>query len=196
MLRRIFKFHLYVLFCLTFNCSQFNNPIKPTHVIDCYYENNSYKAVIYPTNASIYCGTGLYKYAQLKDNITTLYIKTDADLSKEYSTLNEQNSNFIYKVILDSMYEKIGIDSSIIAVYRCKVILQSNTSNCYDTSYYDYYDKYEIIFNLNNKLMNYSKQFHWQARIFKSDVIVSDIITLPPKPYVYIASNSDIKTYN
>lgn len=180
--------YLLTFLCINFYCSEFNNPVKPTHIFSYCYKlyYPQYNVTIYPTKAIFQSWSLLYPI--MNDPIFTLYLETNVDFSKKYPPLNEQNSNFIYKVFLDSIIDSIGANNNLIQIYQYEIILSSTEKDSSDTTYYksQKYNNY-IVISLNNAFMNYPKQFLWQTQLVQLDKY-----TLPPEPYAYIISDSII----
>lgn len=117
----------------------------------------------------------------MREPIFTLYLKTDVDFSKKYPSLNEQNSNFIYKVFLDTIiFDSMGI----VNTYKYEIILSSPEKESNDTTYYDIEYFFEIVIPLNYEYMNYPKQYLWQTYLKQLDDYC-----LPPEPYAYIVDD-------
>ena len=172
---------LLIFLCINFYCGQFNNPVEPTHTLNCYYRKDGFEILIMPSKVEIQCSDGFYVTTNIGNTIVTLYLKTNTDFSKKYPLLDEENSTFIYKAILDS------VDSN--KIYYT-IVLLSTKDNTTDTSYYSNADGDRCIeIALNNEIMGHPKQFLWQTRVKQNAIYV-----LPPEPYAYIVSASDIKT--
>ena len=167
---------LLILLCINFYCGHFNNPVEPTHTLNCYYRKDGFEILIMPSKVVVQCSDGFYMTTNIVNAIVTLYLKTNTDFSKKYPLLDEENSTFIYKAILDS----IGSNK----IYYT-IVLLSTKDNTTDTSYYSHIDGYKCIeIALNNEFMGHPKQFLWQARVMHNAIYV-----LPPEPYAYIVDD-------
>ena len=182
MLKKNRNFHLVfiVTVCMNFFCSEFNNPIKPTYPVNCYYSQDRIEIAVLPSKVFLQ-RNGLNEFPEKDVPLVVLNLKTNTDFSKEYQSLNEKNSDFIYTILLDSIISSNRTSNNQSSIYQYKIVLSSPDKESSDTSYYksSIYLYLEIF--LNNTYMNNPKQFLWQARLNLKETYI-----LPPKPYAYI----------
>lgn len=169
---------------ISLSCSEFNNPIKPTYPVKCYYSLGNIEIAVCSTKVHLQ-RTGPAEFPEKDVPLAVLYIKTDTDFSKEYPLLNENNSNYIYTVFLDTIIDTTKLNNNSHSIFQYKIVLSSHEKESCDTSYYKstYYLYFDIILNYN--YMNYPKQFLWQARLYQKDTYI-----LPPNPYTFIVPKS------
>jgi len=162
---------------MNFYCGYFNNPVTPTHILDCYFEFNGIEILVMHDRVRIHHAYGFPDKVDKDTPAVVLYLKTDTDFSKMYPDLNEYNSTYLYKVFRDS------VDSAGI-YYR--IIYSSVKSDTTETTFFHTNIENRCIeIKLNNELMGNPKRFLWQTYIKE----FSPYNTLPPDPYAYCNTN-------
>lgn len=171
--------YILILLCINFYCSEFNNPITPTHIYNNYYRYEDiaiFEITLSPSKLRLRSSWGFYPNF-IDTPAVVLYLKTDVDFTKKYPVLNEQNSTFKYTVFYDSTIA----GNPPIDYYT--IILLSIKNDTADTSYLttnSYYYGIEVSTNL--EFINYPKKLLWQVRINQR----RETYILPPEPYAYI----------
>lgn len=172
---------------ISLSCSEFNNPINPTYPLKCYYSLNNIEIAVYPTKVILY-SLGPLTPPDKEYPLTVIYLKTDTDFSKIFPSLNNKNSNFIYTVFLDTVIDSVGINGIFTyQTYHYRIVLSSPEKETSDTNFFQTRYSGFIEIYLNNIFMNNPKQFLWQAKLNLMETYL-----LPPKPYAYIYTRSNL----